>query len=208
MVSDGAKIDWASTASNSILSCPVSGCTAPQVFAKEQATPRAPSLRGKDLYWIAGDSVRRAPTDGSAPAVNVVANLNQPAALSLNSSYVSFTTNYSFGEVGFCPLEGCASAPDLLAKEQAFPFSVASDESHVYWINASSMGSARGASLMRADFAGATEELAPISVRNRSDDPIYEHSLVVDEAYVYWISPGALSKTGYYPNAGIFRRGK
>jgi len=206
LVSDGEKIYWPSSYSPAILSCSVSGCVDPDFLPVAEA-PHALALHGSYVYWIANGMVQRKPKDGSAPTTDIVTGLNKPAALSTNSSYVSFTTNYSIGQVSFCPLEGCAGAPTALATNQAFPLSVASDEDHVYWVNASINGSARKASVMRSDFNRTIDELATIDVRDMQD-PVYEHSVVVDEGYVYWISPGAIDANGHFSHSAIQRRAK
>ncbi|MGC4093094.1 MAG: hypothetical protein QM756_35440 [Polyangiaceae bacterium] len=147
----------------------------------------------------------RVPKDGSEGPEELVSDLNQVASLSVNATSLSFSMHFSQGGVGYCPLSGCAGAVSLLGSDQPFPYSIASDQANLYWINASIGGSDKPASVMRSAFA----EPNPIQIDALPAPSLAADQMIAtDDTHVYWVSSGKAGVMVDYVDSSIRRARK
>jgi sugar lactone lactonase YvrE len=103
------------------------------VLGDNQAGPWQVAIGAGYAYWTNhyGDSIMRAPIDGSAPPSTVIAGLQGPQAIAVEGSNIYFTTATD-GTVMKMQLGG---APLALAVGQNWPKNIAIAGTRVVWVN-------------------------------------------------------------------------
>lgn len=145
---------------------------------------------GAYVYWTAyGDlsatsgNVYRVPLDGSGPPTTLLSGIDSPYGIAVDSTSVfvgiGVTANTTDGHFDGAVLRVDKSAnspasPVVLADQQAQPFSLAVDDSYVYW------GDRLSGYIMRAPKAGGAA--TPVVSGYGGFEAI-----AVDDQYVYWI---------------------
>jgi hypothetical protein len=66
LASDGTNVYWANYSSGTVYSCPIVGCATPTQIGSGETNPQNLTLQGSQLYWVQGNSVMTAPTNGTA----------------------------------------------------------------------------------------------------------------------------------------------
>jgi hypothetical protein len=126
---------------DSVLECPLSGCSNPTMFASNQPTPRDFAVAGTSLYWI-----------------DYGVALTQRKVIS-----------YSDGGVMSCPIAGCDGGPTALASGLSQPASLVVNGDAVYWVQGTAIVSCpvtgcNGAPSTVVSLPGASQGVSAIAV--------------------------------------------
>lgn len=89
-------------------------------------------LDANHVYFATGtevSSVDRA----TKKVTSLAAGLRRPRSLAVDATHVHWVTSDSQGTVQSCAIEGCGGVPRTVASALAYPHSVVSDASAIYW---------------------------------------------------------------------------
>jgi len=148
--------------------------------------PSALAVDATNVYWTDAHSVRACAIGGcGCSPTSLASGLIQPPGVAAAAGRVFWTVWTSgspdTGDVGSCPVAGCAGAsPTLLATAQGGAQGVAADDSDVYWLDTS----AGAGSVLRCPVGGC--DGGPTELASDQGNPI---AVALDATNVYWTSP-------------------
>jgi hypothetical protein len=147
---DSTQVYWVDEGSNAtdstngqLRSCAIGGCKgSPTILAANQDLAWDVAVSSGVVYWSAnsgGPAVLACPISGcgDAGARTITTYPSGAAGLAVDTSNVYFTCNTSDLATSFvlsCALTGCGSTPTVIASEQILPFTIAIDDTNVYWL--------------------------------------------------------------------------
>jgi hypothetical protein len=133
---DGDDIYWSSTFD--VYRCSAAGCgETPEVVAYGAGSFLPLAFEGDDVYWLE-DGIRRAPKDGSRPALTIVHFLDikpAPYATQLTLDTANIYWVDESAHILSCPIAGCdASDAKVLVATDAGKQALFVDATGLYWL--------------------------------------------------------------------------
>lgn len=194
---DGDYVYWST--SDRISRCPFSGCVATPELVAAEGTTGALTFSGNDLYWVSSGGaqstatprvppqIRRAPKDGSQPAMTVVTSLGGSAAIDNyppNSVAVNGASVYWIGDsnhIVSCPVAGCGDfAPQQVVSSNDEKEGLQVDATGLYW-QQSDLGNKF--SVRYCPLTGCGTNSLILTANN-------VHAFALDATDVYWTEAG------------------
>jgi hypothetical protein len=158
------------------------GGTRTKVSSADHAdSANALTLDDSFVYWVQLNKLMRAPLAGNAPPVLLAEVGSSVYGLAVDASHVYFTDKAGgLGEGAMRRVPKTGGAVETLARHQALPWGIATDERSVYWVNNDDK---QGAVMRFRKPAGPVEVVA-----GGQDAPIH---VVLDAAHIYWNCAGS-----------------
>jgi len=214
MAVDDTHVYWTSRDDTAILRLPLTGAGTPHAIAVNEPTPGQLVVGATHVYWIAnaGQSsaaIKRAPKDGSEPAVTLAKEQNQASSLAIDEGFVYWANSYLVGTISRCPLSGCSDAPTVLIADQNRPRALVVDGTSIFWMSlVGNLGPhMTWATVMRCPVNGCSSATETWAVQTFAPTGM---AMTADQNHVYWVAQGKEEpmSTGFYPQATIYRRAK
>jgi hypothetical protein len=213
---DASGIYWAATGETAIYTCPLTGCATPERMVVGGVSAVELTSDDTHLYYVAEEhnstvfSVQSAPKDGSALPKIIVANLKNLSVPRVHAGFVYWSNPVANGYIARCPVTGCIDGkPEILAKDQPYPFNVEPIDDAVYWLNERAAitgnptvpATVHGCNVTRCAstiaMLDAARAPAHVSVDGmiRLSAPTLAQNLVADANSVYYIGDSKVERT-------------
>jgi hypothetical protein len=162
--------NWgAGTNTGAVTSCPLTGCTTPQLVVSMEPEPSAIAVTATHVLWSTNLTTNRAVwrialVGGTAPIM--IADTSSDTAFAVLSSELYW---FAGGSLASCSLMGMGCVPTMLATVTS-PSGVAVDAVHLYWV--------AGGNLQRCSLPACSDPVMLESVPQNAN-------IVLDTAHIY-----------------------
>jgi len=175
MDSDGSNVYWLEDPLGTVFSAPVDRSTPPISLGFNNEKAFDLKVSGNYAYWLGGgDTLSRAPIDGSGPVETLTDRLGFVEKLIVDDSFIYFNDP----DVEFLArmmLTGGVRKWLVTTGPSFGWFAMTQDADNIYW--------AKAGTLRRIAKAGGNEKIYPAIVK---PDQFAEESFAVDDQFIYW----------------------
>ena len=175
MDSDGTNVYWLEDPVGMVFSVPVDGSTAPNSLGFNNEKAFDMKVAGNFVYWLGGgDTLSRAPINGSGPAETLANDLAFAEKLIVDDTHI-YVIEADAGSLTRMTLTG-EDRTQIGSTGLNFGwFAMTQDADNIYW--------AKAGSLKRVAKSGADQEVYPRIV---TPDQFALEWIAVDDQFVYW----------------------